>query len=539
MTKLSKMQKLALMVLLAVAAFSLLPEYAVAQNNPDNILDGIIERYRQATATWTPIIKSSATTLFWSLAFFEISYTGINTLLNEGTDARAFISALTRRVLFIGFFWNILAYSDTWCKAIVDSFRQIGADANVESGGLTNISPSEIFDTGLDLGIKIAGSASALSPVDSIGLVFSSLVVFICLALISAFLLVALVEMYIALNAGILILGFGATRFTNDYALKFLAYVVSVGVKLFIMQLLVGIGENFIREMAGNVGELTYAQILIVIGASIVLMILVKTIPDILQGVINGANFSTGGGSSLATGAAGVAVGAAIASGGSAMAVTEAAKLASAQGSSGALGTSMKTGTNLFRHGVKDIGGRMSGSVGWKPSTMGGRMAGTMRSERLGLANDSISKGSGPESLGKGPAKSATGFKIASTEKSPGVSVNTNGAVSSPMQQRSSNGSLSGKENSGIKIAKSLSFGSSKRGTANPNQKNGPSVSLGDNSSAEGVDKPSIKIAFTMPQDGEDDTPTRNYISPLNDYGSSSTPLNKSSDQSKGGDENE
>lgn len=369
----------------------------------DNILAGIITQYRNAANGWGRVITRHASQLFWGLAVFEIVYTGIE-LLFDGADIKRFFGTVVRRVLFIGFFWNILTFSGTWMQSIVDSFREIGAQASEVTGGSRNLSPDDIFDSGLDLTSKILDSVSAWDPIDSLSVVLCALVILLCFALIAAFMLVALVEMYIVLNAGIILLGFGSTRFTNDYTTNFLKYVISVGMKLMIMQLLVGIGENFILQMAENIGDQSFTQIFVIIGSSLVLLVLVKSVPEMLQAVINGGNFSTGNGLAASGGAAiGATVGAAAGSIGGAMAVKEAAKLSGAQGAAGSLGVAKQMMSNLSSHALGDISGRFSGVPGSTSGTMGGRMANRMKEERMAMSDDSISKGKPDSSYSHNP----------------------------------------------------------------------------------------------------------------------------------------
>ena len=63
-------------------------------------------------------------------------------------------------------------------------------------------------------------------------------------AIISAQLLIALVESYIAISAGMLFLGFGGSRWTTDFVQKFIGYAFATGVKLFMLYLIIGIGNT-------------------------------------------------------------------------------------------------------------------------------------------------------------------------------------------------------------------------------------------------------------------------------------------------------
>jgi type IV secretion system protein TrbL len=99
--------------------------------------------------------------------------------------------------------------------------------------------------------------------------------------------------MYLVVNGGVILLGFGATRWTNDFAQKYIVYAFSVGIKLFVMQLLIGLGEAFIRDWAANFEE-ENTQVLVLIGAALVMLVMVARIPDIVAGLINGVTFSAG-----------------------------------------------------------------------------------------------------------------------------------------------------------------------------------------------------------------------------------------------------
>jgi len=80
-----------------------------------------------------------------------------------------------------------------------------------------------------------------LSAPNNLGLldkVFPSLVAALCAvivivayAIIAAQLLVALVESYIVIGGGILLLGFSGSRWTKFFSERYLSYVASVGVK--------------------------------------------------------------------------------------------------------------------------------------------------------------------------------------------------------------------------------------------------------------------------------------------------------------------
>src|SRR3954449_12717736 len=98
----------------------------------------------------------------------------------------------------------------------------------------------------------------------SLGLLIAALVVVICFALIAAIVIVTTVEMYIVTYAGIILLGFGGSTFTKDYAVKYLTYAVSVGLKLMVMGLVVSIGQSILTSTAQGFQNKTNTEVYLV-----------------------------------------------------------------------------------------------------------------------------------------------------------------------------------------------------------------------------------------------------------------------------------
>jgi len=424
-------------------------EIALAGIQEYKHLDQIIEEYRKAAAHWGPVLKHYAYNLFWSLALIEFAWTGITLVLRQA-DFTEIVSEGIRRVLYLGFFFAVLDNSQEWSRFIIDSFRTAGARASQATGASGGISPSSIFDIGLELGVKITQDISIISPGDAIGLVISGLIVLICFALIAALLLLALVEMYLVLNAGILLMGFAGSKFTQEYAMKHLNYTISVGAKIFVMQLLVGVSESFIMSWKTNFSNENNVQVLVLIGASVVMLALVKTIPDIIQGLISGV--SIGAGNSMVSTVAqvgsiatGVGAAAAATTAGTAMAGSNAWSLAKAQGASGMMSQGFGAMKNMAQAAGQDLAGKFAGVPGSGYGSMTGRMASAMKqkSEELTKASfDLAPAGSSENSISSG-AGAGAGAGAGSTDKQvPGSSQENSASI--PLESSStSNGAVS------------------------------------------------------------------------------------------------
>ena len=267
----------------------------------DNSLDQITEIYEKCASQWESKLGEYALRLFWLLAAIEFTWNAIR-LVFRNADLNEFLAELVNQIFFLGIFLALLTNATVWTKSIVLSFQEAAIGALAQNGVATGIEPSKFFDTGVNL----AGTIISMATWSDIGLtlvsVLGGFIILICFGLIAAAIILAKVESYIVLSAGVLLMGFGGSRWTKDFALKTVIYAVSVGAKLFVLQLIAGLGVQVIRTWSvlasaqatdpvtklPLVGESQLTNILIIIGSTMVLWVLAKSVPDMIQGLING-----------------------------------------------------------------------------------------------------------------------------------------------------------------------------------------------------------------------------------------------------------
>lgn len=352
-------------------------------------LDLIVEQFRMAATRWSAPLKDIAYQIFYALAVIEVSWTGMQLLLKQA-DIQEIVGEAVRRFLYMGFFLAVMDYSAIWSSSTIEFFRNSADKANIAAGGSQGISPSSIFDIGLFLGNKVANDISIVHPGDSIALVLSSMLIFLCFTLIAALLLEALIEMYIILNAGVLFLGFGGSSLTQEYATKYIQYGISVGAKIFAMQLLIGVGESLIRGWSQTFNSDTNADVLILIGCSVVMLQLVRSIPSKIQSIFSSVNF--GGGSDIvqtASQIASIAAGAAMAgagtTAGAAFAGHAALQNATAQGATTTASKLTGAAKTLAKSSASDLAGRFAGTPGSRYGSMAGRIASNLQQQTAEL----------------------------------------------------------------------------------------------------------------------------------------------------------
>ena len=397
-------------ILLLFAVALLAPEPAFAQaacsvgNANDNSLDQIVNLYRSCARQWEATLGAHALTLFWLLAAIEFVWAAIRLVL-RGADFNEWLAELVTQVFFLGLFLALLTNATAWTGAIVESFRTAAAEALRANGVASGIAPSDIFDTGVNIATRMLEQFSIFSaPVQSLFLVAASLVILVCFALIAAALILALVESYIVLSAGVLLLGFGGSQWTKDFAVKTLIYAVSVGAKLFVLQLIAGLGAQIVGAWARlPVGSSLFSpanatsNILVILGSTLVLWVLVKSVPDMIQGLINGT--ALGANTGLAGAVASLA-GSAYALG---MVVSSARDLSREQITEAQLANPGQSGPGMARRSLGNIGSAAVANIGtspqrsrrprqshraggWRTAPRGGRPEMRARAQRAGRA---------------------------------------------------------------------------------------------------------------------------------------------------------
>ncbi len=352
---------------------------AVAQTRcaieANNALDCILDSFQATTRSWQARLAGLAIRLFWILAAIEFSWAAIQ-LAFRGADLGEWLATLVNQVLFIGFFAALLQFSADWASAIVKSFQEA---ANI-AGGANLLRPSDIFDVGVKLATALYDASSNWNLVHNLILVVAGFFILISFGLITASLIVALVESYIVISAGVLFMGFGGSRWTKDYAIRIFQYCMSVGAKLFVIQLLAGLAIAIVEPWASvaagasSLSSASLTSIFVLVGISIIFVAITRIIPDMVQALINGTSVASGFG--LYATAAGVATGAVAGVIGGAMATRSAARLAGEQlTSADAEGTGPRTPLgraaytpantlgNLGRQAVIEIGGRLGGRM--------------------------------------------------------------------------------------------------------------------------------------------------------------------------------
>jgi len=306
--------------------------------------------FRAQTNRWFDPIKRAAQWLLLSLALLAFMWTGIQMVL-KNADFQEILVELVKMVMTVGFFLAVIMYADTWSAALINGFMWIGNQAAGASStlGSGSLDPAGILGRGFTLAGQIIAVKTGWNPITPLLLAIIALVAFLIYAAIAAYCLLTMAEAYIVTAAGVIFLGFGSTNWTDEYARRYITYCVSIGAKLYALFLVIGIGEQLIHSWAIGEDKTAIMSAISIVGVLFLLLMLVKMIPDIVQGLINGVSLGSGTPSigGMLAAAAGGAAGAAVGAVGGTAAIQQAYKLAGAQGASALSGSGIQTGSMI------------------------------------------------------------------------------------------------------------------------------------------------------------------------------------------------
>lgn len=377
----------ATILLIGIAVTAAQP--ALAQEG--SVLTSLQNQIAAAAKGWETTVMDAARSLFWILASIEIGIAAVWLAL-QAASLDSWFAELVRRIMFVGFFAFVLAEGPAFAKAVVDSLFQIGA------GGGT-ASPADLFNAGLAVATKMSEKIQFGLFDDNalaISAAFAMIVVVICFSLVAAIFVSVMVEMYLGLLAGMIMLGLGGSSYTKDFAVRYLVYAFSVGMKIMALIMISRIGSEVLIGLANEpeVGS-QFQTALAIAGIAVVIFVIAMYVPPIIQGVVQGASVSGGmeairHGGQTATFAAGSAfLGASAARTGA-----QAASTARAGGSSIA-GAALRG----MASGIGNAGWAAGSAAKEKAIASPGAYAGSL----LGLANAKLDRTRNPNTSAKLP----------------------------------------------------------------------------------------------------------------------------------------
>lgn len=207
----------------------------------EGTLDAIAALFQGASYPLFARIYGPMRMVFVTLFVIDFSW---STALGVLTDSADFWGKMIRKLVIFAFLYGVILTVPFWTWRVLDGFAFLAEDLT----GLAGLSPSAILDTGVDLFFAMflswEGIASFVNPL-ALGLrIFTALTLLLAFTLIAAYLLRVLIESSLALGALPFFLAFSGNKLTWGLAEGYLRYLANLGVRIFVVYILVGTGSE-------------------------------------------------------------------------------------------------------------------------------------------------------------------------------------------------------------------------------------------------------------------------------------------------------
>ncbi len=208
----------------------------------------IANQFYTAGANYSAAIEPYAIKLFVALLLIDILVTWIQFNAEGQLDAPHFLGRLLKHMLSGGFVYLMIVNAFSWMTAVIKSFSAIGAAVT----GLPALSPQTVLQLGSNMASTIFNAPANASMITNIELAIvqsvSAFVVLLAFVITASMLLLTLIESYLVVGGGVILLALGANRFTAPAAEGYFGYVLRVGVRLLFFYLVLAIGVQMATQ---------------------------------------------------------------------------------------------------------------------------------------------------------------------------------------------------------------------------------------------------------------------------------------------------
>jgi len=292
--------------------------------NGTGVIDNFLGTFTQYLDSGFGLVQGDVHWLAGVLIAIDITLAGLFWAMAPDEDI---LARLIKKTLYIGVFAFIIGNFNNLAQIVFNSFAGLGLEAG--GGSMTQaqlLQPGHIAQVGINAGQPILTAISGLMGFTSFFqnfvqimiLLIAWLIVIISFFVMAIQLFVSLIEFKLTTLAGFVLVPFGLFGRTAFLAEKVLGNVVSSGVKILVLAVIIGIGQQIFGQFtSGFNNPPTISDALTLILASLSLLGLSIFGPGIANGLIAGGP-QLGAGAAVGTGLAVAGLGAAGAVGASA-----------------------------------------------------------------------------------------------------------------------------------------------------------------------------------------------------------------------------
>jgi type IV secretion system protein TrbL len=290
----------AIVALMTLAAAAAMPAAAAYDSAP---IDDFIGTVSGAGGSIHSVAYNAALRLFWVLALVQFAWSGMQLGLRGEWTMNHVAALLVKEVLFIGLFYWLLTQADPSNSAniIVMISRGLRFLSGASGGNPSPpIKPSEFFVACVKALHDITNSAFLLGVYNAPWAVAPYALALVSLSFASAFAVAYLLEYFIVLPAGIILLGMGGNSASKPFATHYIKILIAVGLKLLCLQVLLSNAQGYVADAAeifdsshtsALASEGFFYHAFMFAGFSAVIFISIKTVPQLAANLVTGAYF--------------------------------------------------------------------------------------------------------------------------------------------------------------------------------------------------------------------------------------------------------
>jgi type IV secretion system protein TrbL len=208
----------------------------------------IANQFYSAGLRYSAGIQPYALKLFFALLLIDILVTWIQFSAEGQLDGGYFLGRLLKQALAGGFIYLMIVNAFSWMGAVLKSFSAIGAAVT----GLPALSPQSVLQLGSNMAATIFNAPANTSFITNIELAIvqsvAAFIVLLSFVITASMLLLTLIESYLVVGGGVILLGLGANRFTAPAAEGYFGYVIRVGVRLLFFYLVLAVGVQMATQ---------------------------------------------------------------------------------------------------------------------------------------------------------------------------------------------------------------------------------------------------------------------------------------------------
>lgn len=262
-----------------------------------NFLNDLLAFFQQHSVMGMLALQPYAQQLIFVLAIIDLCTTW------SLYDGELRMSAMTSKVIKVGFFIFLIIYWDQLNSAILQSFQYAGLTAaGVPISSTELIRPSGILDLGFQATGELLEDFHKTSIMSDGGLGKCTMDLASVVITLGAFFFMALqvlltkIEFNIFASLGVILLPFGALRYTSFLFQRVVSSVFSFGVKLMVMFFILGLFNALTGDIKAISATTDFSIMLKISLSYAALAYITWKLPDLISGMMNGQPAMDGGG---------------------------------------------------------------------------------------------------------------------------------------------------------------------------------------------------------------------------------------------------